>query len=472
MLSPVILAGGVGSRLWPLSRSLSPKQFIELPGETNSLFQQTLQRLHGLNNSTSPIVLCNEEHRFMAQRQLVDEGINDAVLMLEPVGRNTAPAVAMAALRAMEKDEDAVLLVLPADHAIGNLPAFHRAIDEGYELALDGKLVTFGIVPDFPETGYGYIKKAEKLAIGEAHQVAEFVEKPDTTTALDYLATGNYLWNSGMFMFSAKTYMDELLAAAPDIAVSCRLTFSETNPTASVIQIPKESFSKVRADSIDYAVMEKTINATVIPLKANWSDLGAWDALWEANEKDDSGNIASGDVIIEGSSNSYVHSGSRLVAAVGMENAIIIETADAVLVADRSKAQSVKLIMESLESSKREEAENQKLVHRPWGTYESISKADGHQVKHIVVNPGGKLSLQMHHYRAEHWTVIKGTGLITCGEKEFSLSENESTFIPKGSVHRLTNAGQTPVELIEVQVGDYLGEDDIVRFEDIYGRVA
>lgn len=392
--------------------------------------------------------------------------------MLEPVGCNTAPAVAMAALRAMEEDEEAVLVVLPADHVIEDLPAFHRAIDEGYELALAGKLVTFGIVPDFPETAYGYIKKAEKLAIGETHQVAEFVYKPDMETALDYLATGDYVWNSGMFMFSAKTYMDELLAVATDIAVSCRLVFSEVSPTASVIEIPKESFWKCRAESIDYAVMEKTINATVIPLKENWSDLGAWDALWEASEKDKSGNIASGDVILEGASNRYVHFSSRLVAAVGMDNAIIIETADAVLVADRSKAQSVKLIMESLEFSKREEAQNQKLVHRPWGSYESISKADGHQVKHIVVNPGGQLSLQMPHHRAEHWTVIKGTGLITFGEKEFSLSENESTFIPKRSTHRLTNAGQTPLELIEVQVGDYLGEDDIVRFEDIYGRVA
>lgn len=471
-MTPVILAGGVGSRLWPLSRSLSPKQFIELPGESHSLFQQTLKRLQGLDDSKKPIVLCNEEHRFLAQRQLVEEGMSDAVLMLEPVGRNTAPAVAMAALRAMEEDENAVLLVLPADHAIENIPAFHQAVDEGHELALEGKLVTFGIVPDTPETGYGYIRKAEKMAVGEAHQVAEFVEKPNAVVAESYVESGDYLWNSGMFMFSAKTYMEELLASAPDIAIQCRMIFSMVNGSASSIELPAEEFSKCRSDSIDYAVMEKTVNATVIPLRASWSDLGAWDSLWETAEKDEQGNVVSGDVISEGTSNSYLHSESRLVAAVGIENAIVVETPDAILVANKADSQSVKAVIERLESSKREEAANHLLVRRPWGTYQSLSKAEGHQVKHIIVDPGGQLSLQMHHHRAEHWTVIKGTGLIRCGDDEFSLSENQSTFIPKGSLHRLTNTSDSVVEIIEVQIGDYLGEDDIVRFEDVYGRAA
>lgn len=471
MIIPVVLAGGVGSRLWPISRALLPKQFIHFPQQPASLFQNTLSRLEGLAGLGDPLVVCNADHRFLVAEQLRTLGKSGSTIMLEPVGRNTAPAVAMAALSAQLISEEAVILILPADHVIQNIEAFHRAIGEGEKLARQEKLVTFGIVPDAPETGYGYIQKGELLDDDTAYRVARFVEKPDRATAEDYLSSGDYLWNSGMFMFTASRYLEELKHYAGDISASCLEAFTGLQQNGDFQQIPEAVFSACRSDSIDYAVMEKTDSAAVIPLNANWNDLGAWDAIWDIEDKDSDGNVTSGDVLTSGVSNSYIQAGSRLVAAVGMENAVIVETADAVLVAEKSKVQSVKHIVEQLEASKRTESINHNLVFRPWGSYESLAMAEGYQVKHIVVKPGASLSLQMHHHRAEHWTVIKGSGLITCDDKEFLLHANESTFIPLGSKHRLTNPGDEPVELIEVQLGDYLGEDDIVRFEDVYGRV-
>lgn len=472
MLLPVILAGGVGSRLWPLSRGLSPKQFMRMPGSDSSLFQQTLRRIKHLEESSEAIVVCNDDHQFIAAEQLSAEGFNNSTLLLEPVGRNTAPAVALAALRALEEGDDPILLVLPADHQVDDLEAFKTAAAEGIELALEGKLVTFGIVPDHAETGYGYIKKAEPMAIGDAFQVGSFVEKPDQATAKRYVESGDYLWNSGMFMFSARSYLAELQNSAPDIAQACATAYTGVPRRSNLVSIPRNKFELCRSDSIDYAVMEQTINAAVIPLDAGWNDLGAWDALWETGAKDEAGNVRSGDTLVEDSSNTYVHAQSRLVSAVGVKDLVIVETDDAVLVTDRNNAQGVKQVVTRLEQQQRKETEHHTLVHRPWGTYRSLSMAAGHQVKHIVVNPGAQLSLQLHHHRDEHWTVIKGKGLVTCGEREFLLGENESTFIPKNAKHRLSNPGDTPVELIEVQVGDYLGEDDIVRFQDNYGRAA
>ena len=472
MLLPVILAGGIGSRLWPLSRGLSPKQFMCMPGSENSLFQQTLRRIKHLEETSEAIVVCNEDHQFIAGEQLNAEGFKNSTLLLEPVGRNTAPAVALAALRALEEDENPILLVLPADHQVNDLEAFKTAAAEGIELTLEGRLVTFGIVPTCAETGYGYIQKAEPMAVGDAYQVASFVEKPDQKTAQQYLDSGDYLWNSGMFMFSALSYLEELQRSAPDIANSCRTAYRGIAPRSKLVSIPRNKFELCRSDSIDYAVMEETINAAVIPLDAGWNDLGAWDALWETGKRDKDGNVTSGDTIVEESANTYVHSQSRLVTAVGVQDLVIVETDDAVMVTDRNNAQGVKKVVEKLEEKNRKEVEHHTLVHRPWGTYRSLSIADGHQVKHIVVNPGAQLSLQLHHHRDEHWTVIKGEGLVTLGDDEILLKENQSTFIPKLMKHRLTNPGDTPVEIIEVQVGGYLGEDDIVRFEDNYGRAA
>lgn len=470
MIVPVVLAGGIGSRLWPLSRALLPKQFIQFPQQQGSLFQETLSRLNGLENIADPLVVCNTDHRFLVAEQLRALGINRSTILLEPVGRNTAPAIAMAALSAQQQAQDPLILSLHADHVIANIPAFHEAILKAQSLALQNRLVTFGIVPDAPETGYGYIEKGSLLECESAFSVSRFVEKPDLETAKTYLASGNYFWNSGMFMFTASQYLDALLQYAPDIHASCVAAFAAIESGDDFDQIPAELFASCRSESIDYAVMEKTDNAAVVPLDANWSDLGAWDALWQVQEKDADGNVSSGDVLTVDVVNSYIQSQSRLVAAVGVEDIVIVETADAVLVASKAKAQAVKQIVEQLETSNRSESIRHTLVHRPWGSYQSLAVGDGYQVKHIVVNPEASLSLQMHHHRAEHWTVIKGAGLINCGDEEFMLHPNESTFIPLGSKHRLTNPGNEPVELIEVQVGDYLGEDDIVRFEDIYGR--
>ena len=472
MLVPVVLAGGVGSRLWPASRALLPKQFIHFPRRQDSLFQDTLSRLDGINDIGEALVVCNEEHRFLVAEQLRQLGKIHSTILLEPVGRNTAPAVALAALRAQQDAADPVLLVLAADHVIKDQEAFHRAIEQGVGLAEQGLLATFGIVPDVPETGYGYIEKGDCVDNSSAFAVARFVEKPDLETARQYLDSGNYFWNSGMFMFTASTYLKELQRYAPDIFESCHQAYARLESSDDFQYIPQQLFANCRSESIDYAVMEKTASATVIPLDAGWNDLGSWDALWQVDEKDDAGNVTSGDVLTVEVANSYIQSQSRLVAAVGLEDTVIVETADAVLVANKSRVQSVKQIVDQLTSMAREEGVSHRLVYRPWGSFESLASGDGYQVKHIVVNPGASLSLQLHHQRAEHWTVIKGQGRITCGDREFVLQTNESTFIPLGSKHRASNPETTPLEIIEVQIGDYLGEDDIVRFEDKYGRVT
>ncbi|MEX0902736.1 MAG: mannose-1-phosphate guanylyltransferase/mannose-6-phosphate isomerase [Pseudohongiellaceae bacterium] len=475
MIVPVIMAGGVGSRLWPVSRALLPKQFIQFPRQQGSLFQNTLKRLQGLPDLGNPIVVCNEDHRFLAAEQLRQAGLRGNVV-LEPRGRNTAPVVAMAALIATHQDPEAVLLILAADHAIGDNAALHDAINCGNALARQNYLVTFGSVPTAPETGYGYIKSGKPIddASGKnlGNAVDSFVEKPDAETARRYLDSGEYLWNSGNFVIKATTYLTELARYAPDIDQVCRQAFEGLEQDHDFSRIPADIFNRCRADSIDYAVMEKTNRAAVVALQTLWSDVGAWHALWDLASKDNEGNVLEGDVLTTEVTNSYIHAGSRLVAAVGLSDAIVVETADAVLVADRGKAQQVKKIVELLESMERREVISHALVHRPWGSYESLVNQDGYQVKHIIVNPGAALSLQLHHKRAEHWTVIKGEARVTRNDDVFMLKQNESTFIPLGSKHRLENPGNDPVEVIEVQVGDYLGEDDIVRFEDVYGRVV
>lgn len=471
MLVPVILAGGVGSRLWPQSRALLPKQFIQFPGQEGSLFQSTLSRLEGLKGRASPIVICNADHRFLVAEQLRQLGIDDGTILLEPVGRNTAPAVAMAALSAAASGADPVLLVLPADHLIQDRQALHRAISAGEQVAAGGSLVTFGIVPGAPETGYGYIKTGDQLAGGPALAVQKFVEKPDLETARSYLASGEYLWNSGMFMFRASVFLAELERHNPQMLACCRAAFAGIQQEQDYQRIPSELFAACPADSIDYAVMEKTTAAAVVPLDAQWNDLGAWTAVWEVAEKDGDGNAVSGDVLLEQVTGSYIQANSRVVAAVGVSDLVVVETSDAVLVAGKSQVQGIKKIVELLEAAQRSESRHHDLVYRPWGSYRSLENTDGYQVKHIVVNPGQALSLQMHHHRAEHWTIIRGEALVTRDEEVHRVRNNESIFLPLGCRHRLENPGQEPVELIEVQLGDYLGEDDIVRFEDVYGRI-
>ena len=471
MLIPVILAGGVGSRLWPVSRSLLPKQFIEFPDMQGSLFQSTLSRLEGVSDLEDPIVVCNTDHRFLVAEQLRQLGKEHCNILLEPVGRNTAPAVALAALCALQDNVDPLLLVLPADHVIQDETAFLQAIAQALLSAKQGKLVTFGLVPSVPETGYGYIQKGAQLGGENGYCVEQFVEKPDRETAQAYLDSGNYFWNSGMFLFSASAYLAELKRHAPDIFDSCHQAHKSLERGEDFHLIPESIFASCRSDSIDYAVMEKTASAVVVPLEAGWNDLGAWDALWEVRDKDEQGNALSGDVVTFDVKNSYIQSQSRLVAVAGIRDVVVVETADAVLVTDRSQAQSVKKLVQQLQDQQREESALHRLVYRPWGSYESLGSRPGCQVKHIVVNAGASLSLQLHHKRAEHWIVLKGVALVTCDNKEFELRPNESTYIPVGSKHRLTNPSNNPIEIIEVQIGEYLGEDDIVRFEDLYNRV-
>ena len=471
MFLPVVIAGGIGSRLWPVSRALLPKQFIHFPQYQGSLFQNTLRRVEGIEDISEPLVVCNADHRFLVAEQLRELGRSNGSILLEPIGRNTAPAVAMAAFLALQKNKEAILLVLPSDHLIKNNENFHAAVNEAVKLARRNFLITFGIVPGTPETGYGYINRGEIIKGSNGYLVSKFVEKPDKQTAESYLSAGDYFWNSGMFVFSAKTYLDELKAHAEDIYRACEKAIAAIEEGENFDIIPEREFSKVRSDSIDYAVMEKTSKAAMVTMDAGWNDLGAWDALWEEDEKDAKGNSIIGDVLTEGVANCYIQAHSRLVAAVGVEDAIIVETPDAVLVSSKEKVQSVKQIVDQIEANDREEYSNHTKVFRPWGSYESIINRDGYQVKHIIVNPGEALSLQLHNHRAEHWTVIKGKGVVTCDGNEITLGANESTFIPLGSKHRLANPFEEVVEIVEVQVGDYLGEDDIVRFEDKYGRI-
>lgn len=468
MLIPVLLSGGVGSRLWPVSRELYPKQFLPLTGQS-SLLVQTLQRAEALDTVSAPIVVCNDEHRFLVAEQLRQSGVEAAAILLEPEGKNTAPAVAVAALRALAIDADATLLVLPADHVIQDPDAFAAAVARGLPAAAEGYLVTFGIVPTAPETGYGYIQAGAMWRDG-IHELTRFVEKPDLDTAKKYVQSGEYVWNSGMFLLRADAYLAELEAHAPVMLAAARKALEAAHSDLDFTRLDKAAFAMCPSDSIDYAVMEHTRKGMVIPLVCGWSDVGSWSSLWEVENKDEEGNVLSGDVLVHEVNTSYIRSESRLVAAIGIDDIVVVETSDAVLIAHKNRVQDVKHIVAALKKSKRGEATLHKRVYRPWGSYESLVSAHRFQVKRIIVNPGQQLSLQMHHHRAEHWIVVSGTAQVTCGEKEFLLGEDESTYIPLGNRHRLANPGVIPLEIIEVQTGSYLGEDDIVRFQDVYGR--
>lgn len=466
MLTPVIMAGGSGTRLWPLSRRMLPKQFLNLVGE-NSMLQETLLRLGGLERSPA-MVVCNTEHRFLVAEQLQELGESGGEIILEPVGRNTAPAIAVASIQALESEDDPLLLVLAADHVIADKAAFHAAIANGEKLAREDHLVTFGIVPNSPETGYGYIHRGD--AVGDGFSVAQFVEKPDLATAEKYLASGEYYWNSGMFMFRASRYLEELERFCPDNVHSCRAAVEQGRKDLDFFRLDEASFKTATAESVDYAVMEKTDRAVVVPLDAGWNDIGSWSALWDIDDKDQHNNAMKGDVMVFDTTDSLVHAESRLVTAVGVKNIVVIETKDAVLVADKSQAQNVKEIVNGLRAQEREEDQLHREVCRPWGSFDSIDEAPRFKVKRITVKPGAKLSLQMHHHRAEHWVVVSGTAKVTKGEETIVLSENESTYIEVGETHALENPGVIPLEIVEVQTGSYLGEDDIVRYEDLYGR--
>lgn len=469
MLTPVILSGGSGTRLWPLSRKQHPKQLLPLLNNT-SLLQDTINRLGGLGNVAPTMIICNEDYRFMVAEQAQATNLGVGSIILEPVGRNTAPAIALAAFNATREGEDSVLLVLPADHDIQDIAAFHRALETGLQQAEAGRFVTFGIVPTAPETGYGYIKAASTVSVNEVSDIDKFVEKPDLETATHYLEEGGYYWNSGMFMFRASAYLEALQRYAPEIYQACEKAVAAERRDIDFIRIGVDEFEQCPSDSIDYAVMEKVDNAVVIPVDIGWSDVGSWSALHEIGQQDKNSNIAIGDVFCVNTQNCYVRAEGRLVTTLGLDNIIIVDTDDALLVADKSKVQDIKAIVNKLSDENRQEVLLHKRVCRPWGCYQGIDQAERFQVKRISVNPGATLSLQLHHHRAEHWVIVSGTAKITKGDEEFILTENESIYIPLGTKHRLENIGQIPLELIEVQTGSYLGEDDIVRFEDVYGR--
>lgn len=469
MIVPVILSGGSGSRLWPLSRKLYPKQFLALTGE-RSMFQQTLARLVRLGAS-APLILCNEEHRFLVSEQLAGVRVQADNILLEPFGRNTAPAVAMAALHLLREGRDELMLVLPADHLLEDEAEFKRALEVATRAAEQGQLVLFGIRPNRPETGYGYIRAGSDAAADGHQPVAEFIEKPDAERAQRFLDSGEYFWNSGMFLFRASHFLEELQRYEPEIHEACVLSYERSREDLAFLRIDRDSFAACPDKSIDYAVMERTERARVVPLDSAWSDIGSWQALWESLDKDAHGNALRGDTLVEDSRNCLVQSNDKLVAVLGMDDTVVIETSDAVLVAPRSRSQQVRQLVEKLQAAGRSEATQHSHVSRPWGSYESVHVGERFQVKHITVNPGASLSLQMHHHRAEHWIVVSGTAQVTRNEKTYLVTENESTFIPMTAVHRLSNPGKIPLQLIEVQSGGYLGEDDIERLEDVYGRV-
>jgi mannose-1-phosphate guanylyltransferase len=465
MITPVIMAGGSGTRLWPLSRAAHPKQFLALDGE-RTMLQQTVERLSDIPTGEL-ITICNEQHRFLVAEQLREiEALGK--IILEPVGRNTAPAIALAAL--LEREDDPLLLVLAADHVVADQAAFTEAVMKAVPLAEAGKLVTFGIVPTEPHTGYGYIKAGD--AVDGTYSVASFKEKPDTETAAGYLKDGGYFWNSGMFLFKASRYLDELKEHQPKILAACEAATSCLSLDLDFVRVDGEAFDSCPSDSVDYAVMEKTADAVVMPLDAGWNDIGSWSSLWEVSEKDESGNATSGDVKLYDTANCLVRADDKLVALLGIDDVVVISTKDVTLVAHKDRVQDAKLIAADLEREGRCEWELHREVLRPWGKYDSVDQGSRHQVKRITVKPGAKLSVQMHHHRAEHWVVVTGSAKVTRGEETFLLSENESTYIPIGVVHALENPGKEPLEIIEIQSGAYLGEDDIVRFSDVYGRAS
>lgn len=484
LIQPVVLSGGSGTRLWPLSREKYPKQLLSLIGE-DSLLQATVRRVQGTPGIelAPPMVVCNEEYRFVIAEQLRLLGQRGTVV-LEPFGRNTAPALTLAALSAHHDQADPVLLVMPADHVITDVPAFQKVVSQGASLAANGAMVTFGIQPDAPETGYGYIQSGNSYdATGStaACLITRFVEKPDLATAQSYLADGSYLWNSGLFMMRSSVWLSAMSVCRPDILAACRAAWNQGKTDAEFVRVGREAFAECPSDSIDYAVMERLAGAAtpnaatlpagvVLPLKAGWSDVGAWDALWQVLPKDSHGNVSQGDVLLQDCENTLAFSEGRLIACVGVSDLVVVETADAILVSHKDKTQHVKKIVDTLKAQGRSESSIHRKVFRPWGWYDGVDAGERFQVKRIVVKPGGTLSLQMHHHRAEHWIVVSGTARVTCGEKVFLLSENQSTFIPLGTTHRLENPGRVALEMIEVQSGSYLGEDDIVRFEDVYGR--
>lgn len=466
---PVILSGGSGTRLWPSSRQKYPKQLLKLVGE-QTMLQGTISRLDS-SERLEPMVVCNNDHRFLVAEQLRESGYQNYSIILEPAQRDTAPAIALAALRALEIGDDPNLLILPADHEIKDHSKFNQIVEDAQAMSEKGALVSFGIVANKPHTGYGYIRSGELVNDqSNAYDLAEFVEKPSLEKAQEYLENGNYMWNSGMFMFKASVFLNELQQTEPEMLEACKQAMSNFQEDMDFIRVGEEEFKKSPSKSIDYAVMEKTTNAVVIPADIGWSDVGSWSALWEVKDKDDSGNVCQGDVCLNDVDNSIVVSDGKLIAAVGVSNLVIVESDDAILVADKDQSESVKTIVDKLKTNKRAEVEFHRKVFRPWGYYDSIENGNGFQVKRLVVYPGEKLSLQKHHHRAEHWVVVKGTAEVVNGDETMLLQINQSTYIPIGAKHQLSNPGKVQLELIEVQSGEYLGEDDIVRFEDIYGR--
>ncbi|MDJ0801379.1 MAG: mannose-1-phosphate guanylyltransferase/mannose-6-phosphate isomerase [Desulfobacterales bacterium] len=473
MIVPVILAGGAGTRLWPLSRELHPKQLLQLTGRY-SMIQSTLDRLAGMADLAPPVIICNESHRFMIAEQMREIGIRPQTIMLEPVGRNTAPAIAAVALYLARHSRQDDLLVLPADHHIEQPAAFHQAVAAGQGLTARNYLTTFGIVPTAPETGYGYIHKGKAFDTADggdqAAAIEAFVEKPDRQTAQTYLASGRYLWNSGMFLFRTDSILEEMQRLVPGILGACEQAVARATSDLDFLRLDPQAFGDCPSDSIDYAVMEKTSRGAVVPLDAGWNDLGSWEALWDVGAKDDAGNVTSGDTLLHDVTQSYVLADSRLVTAVGVDRHVVVETADAVFICPRDRVQDVKHLVTQLKAGPRVECIRHRRVYRPWGIVESIIDAERFEVKHITVHPGARISLQKHHHRAEHWIVVKGTAQVRRGEEDFILKEDESAYIPLGQPHRLKNPGKRPLEIIEVRTGIYLGEDDIQRFEDDYGR--